>query len=320
MPSPAFIAALFKAPLVKFVLIIAACLAPSHVLPQAASAVKHRIVLGAGAPDNLAAPGSVQFIGTATVLIRYLGLTILTDPNFLHKGQRVHLGYGLHAERLTEPALQLSQLPPIDLVVLSHFHEDHFDKFVQQHLDRNTLIVTTRHGADKLQGAGFRRALALATWEALELRRGEARLTVTAMPGRHGPAGVAALLPPVMGSILDFAGASEDQRYRMYISGDTLVHDDIALIPHRFPAIDLAVLHLGGTRILKMIKVTMDGQDGVDMIRIIAPAHAIPIHYNDYDVFKSPLPEFVQAVRTAGLEKQVTYLKHGETYTFRNRP
>ena len=28
--------------------------------------------------------GTVQFIGTATVLIRYAGLTILTDPNFLH--------------------------------------------------------------------------------------------------------------------------------------------------------------------------------------------------------------------------------------------
>lgn len=164
MPNPAFIAALFKAPFVNFVLVIATCLLPDHARPQA-GAVKHRIVLGDRAPATLAAPSSVQFIGTATVLIRHLGLTILTDPNFLHKGQRVLLGYGLHAERLTEPALQLSHLPPIDLVVLSHFHEDHFDKFVQQQLDRNTLIVTTRHEADKLQGAGFRRARALATWE-----------------------------------------------------------------------------------------------------------------------------------------------------------
>lgn len=74
-----------------------------------------------------AGTGSIQFIGTATVLIRYQGVTILTDPNFLHKGEHVHLGYGLRSKRLTDPALELSQLPPINLVVLSHFHEDHFD-------------------------------------------------------------------------------------------------------------------------------------------------------------------------------------------------
>lgn len=41
-----------------------------------------------------------------------------------------------------------------------------------------------------------------------------------------------------------------------------------------------------------MIRGTMEGQDGVDLLRIIAPAHAIPNHHNDYDLFKSPLSEF----------------------------
>jgi hypothetical protein len=36
--------------------------------------------------------GSVYFVGTATVLIRYAGFTVLTDPNFLHQGDHVHLG------------------------------------------------------------------------------------------------------------------------------------------------------------------------------------------------------------------------------------
>jgi len=48
--------------------------------------------------DNSEVPqletGSLLFIGTATVLLRYAGFTILTDPNFLHQGDRVHLGYG----------------------------------------------------------------------------------------------------------------------------------------------------------------------------------------------------------------------------------
>jgi hypothetical protein len=52
----------------------------------------HSLVLVAD-PTAAGRAGSVQFIGTATVLLRYGGLTILTDPNFLHKGDHVHLGY-----------------------------------------------------------------------------------------------------------------------------------------------------------------------------------------------------------------------------------
>ena len=36
--------------------------------------------------------GDVYFIGNATTLIRFGGLTILTDPAFLHKGEHVYLG------------------------------------------------------------------------------------------------------------------------------------------------------------------------------------------------------------------------------------
>jgi L-ascorbate metabolism protein UlaG (beta-lactamase superfamily) len=106
----------------------------------------------------------------------------------------------------------------------------------------------------------------------------------------------------------------------MYISGDTLIYDDLKTIPQRFPGVDLALLHLGGTRILSTFKVTMDGKDGVQLMQIIQPRHAIPIHYNDYDVFKSPLSDFAREVKAAGLERQVSYLAHGETYGFKPNP
>ncbi len=308
--------------LICSLLAIAALCAGPGVAAQtpANGAIVHRITLPAApVADAASLAGSVQFIGTATVIIRYQGLTILTDPNFLHKGEHVHLGYGLRSRRLTNPAIAFEQLPPIDLVILSHLHEDHFDTLVQQRLDRDVPIVTTREASENLSRMGFRKTLPLSTWEALEVRKGEARLTVTSMPGRHGPAGVAVLLPAVMGAMLDFAEAADQPRYRMYISGDTLVFDDIALIPHRFPDIDLALLHLGGTRLLGLLKVTMDGRDGVQMMQIIAPRRAIPIHYNDYGVFKSPLSEFEQAVAAAGLQGKVSYLQHGERYLFETR-
>jgi len=272
--------------------------------------------LPAGEAPADKAQGTVQFIGTATVLIRYQGFTILTDPNFLHKGDHVHLGYGLTAERKTDPAITFDQLPPIDLVVLSHFHGDHFDQLVQKRLDRAVPIVSTRQSATSLNKLGFTRVTGLNPWDHLEVSKGAQRMRVTATPGRHGPAGVAALLPKVMGSVLDFGLDAARPDYRMYISGDTLVIDDIKQVPQRFPGIDLALLHLGGTRILGVVKVTMDGKDGVRMMQVVRPRKAIPIHYNDYDVFKSPLEDFAREVKAAGLERQVVYLAHGETYTF----
>ncbi len=86
--------------------------------------------------------GSLFFVGTATVLFRYAGFTILTDPNFLHMGEQVNIGYGLHSTRLTEPAMTLEQLPPLDFVMLSHMHEDHFDRVVERELNKLLPIMT----------------------------------------------------------------------------------------------------------------------------------------------------------------------------------
>jgi L-ascorbate metabolism protein UlaG (beta-lactamase superfamily) len=260
--------------------------------------------------------GSITFVGTATVIIRYAGLTIMTDPNFLHAGDHVHLGYGLTSKRLTNPAIELGNLPPIDLIVLSHMHEDHFDRYVQRNLDRNIPIVTTLAAAQILGELGFLKLYPLGTWETFTVEKGDAALDITSTPGRHGPPVVAKLLPEVMGSILDFASKGRPEQYRMYISGDTMVFKDIHEIPKRYPGVHLALLHLGGTRLLGLVTVTMDAKEGVEMMRIIVPEKAIPIHYNDYDVFKSPLSDFAKEIEQAGLKDRIIYLKHGDQYDF----
>jgi L-ascorbate metabolism protein UlaG (beta-lactamase superfamily) len=101
----------------------------------------------------------------------------------------------------------------------------------------------------------------------------------------------------------------------VYITGDTMVFDDIKEIPKRHPNIDLALLHLGGTTVMGLV-VTMDSKDGLKMFKTIDPKNAIPIHYNDYDVFRSPLSDFQDEVKQAGLERRIHYLSHGESYPF----
>lgn len=261
------------------------------------------------------ANGSIFFVGTATVILRYAGFTILTDPNFLHAGDHVHLGYGLTARRLTNPALEIEDLPPLDFCVLSHYHGDHFDHLVEERLQKDLPIITTKHAAAELKGKGFTAIIALDTWAAVTVEKGAASVRLTAMPGKHGPALVEAFLPSVMGSMLEFGAANNRVALRLYITGDTLLHDDLQEIPKQYPAIDLALFHLGGTRIMGLL-LTMDAEQGVEAIRLINPREVIPIHYNDYEVFKSPLEDFKQAVAVAGFADRVKYLSHGETYDF----
>src|SRR5215212_4713689 len=276
----------------------------------------HVLNLPSSGTQSDLARGSVFFVGTATVLLRYAGFTILTDPNFLHAGDHVHLGYGLTSERLTNPALDIGQLPPVDFCVLSHYHGDHFDRIAEERLRKDLPIITTEHAASELKEKGFTETVALDTWGAVSVEKGGARVRLTSMPGKHGPSVTEFFLPPVMGSMLEFGRADAGRTpLRLYITGDTLVHDDLNEIPKRYPDIDLALFHLGGTRIMGVL-LTMDAEQGVDAIRIVNPREVIPVHYNDYEVFKSPLEDFRRAVEEAGLADRVRYLSHGETYEF----
>jgi len=254
---------------------------------------------------------SVYFVGTATTLIRCGDFTILTDPTFVHKHEQVSIGYGMHATRLTDPALDIDQLPVLDLVLLSHFHGDHFDQVAERELDKDLKIVTTPEAMNELRERRFNNIEPLETWASCNIAKGETELRITAMPGRHGPPGSAMVLPEVMGSLLEFSSPSGNSV--LYITGDTLVFDDIKEIPRRYPEIDLALLHLGGTRVLGVL-VTMDAEQGVEMVQTVGPKIAIPIHIDDYDVFKSPLADFVSAVTAAGLNDRIHYLARGESF------
>ncbi len=171
--------------------------------------------------------GSVFFIGTATTLIRYGGFTLLTDPNFLHAGDHAHLGYGLTSKRKTNPAIEIEALPPLDLGVLSHMHGDHWDKVAEEKLPKTLPIATTPHAANVLRKQGFSHSQALNTWDSLTVTKGEIWLRITAMPGRPGPGMLNALLPPVMGSLLEWGVGTALPCFRLYISGDTLLYEDL---------------------------------------------------------------------------------------------
>jgi L-ascorbate metabolism protein UlaG (beta-lactamase superfamily) len=278
-------------------------------------AVVRKITLSGATTSDQFVAGSVQFIGTATTLIRFAGFTILTDPNFLHAGDHAHLGYGLTSKRLTNPALEIAQLPPLDLCVLSHLHGDHWDKVAQDRLPKELPVITTPEACRELLKQGFHSSVGLRTWEAVEVVRMGAMLRATSLPGRHGPSLVNFLMPEVMGTMLEWQANNGSTLYRMLISGDTLVYDQLAEIPRRYPDINLALVDLGGTRLFGVL-LTMDAVQGIKFIQIVRPKSVIPIHYDDYPVFKSSLEEFREAVRRANLQAPIHYLNRGDTFNF----
>ncbi|MCV7379031.1 MBL fold metallo-hydrolase [Mycobacterium alsense] len=263
---------------------------------------------------------TVTFVGNATTLIAAGGLTLLTDPNFLHRGQHAYLGYGLASRRLEEPALSIEELPPIDAIVLSHLHGDHWDRVAQRGLDHALPVVTTPHAAKRLRHRGFDQAVALSTWQRHTIIKGANTIHITSLPGRHAPVWARRLLPPVMGTMLEFVDADESVR-RLYVSGDTLLVDELNEIPARFDAIDVGMLHLGGTRLPAGrrlpfgLTVTMDGRQGAELVAALALPEVIPIHFNDYGVFASPLADFVGEMQRRGFAERIITVGRGASVT-----
>jgi L-ascorbate metabolism protein UlaG (beta-lactamase superfamily) len=263
----------------------------------------------------------VTFIGNATTLISAGELTLLTDPNFLHQGQHAYLGHGLVSKRRHNPAFEIDQLPPVDAVVLSHMHGDHWDRVTQKKLDRDLPVLTTPDAAKRLRRRGFRRALGLSTWQTHRLAKSDVALTLTSLPGRHAPVPFDRLLPPVMGSMLEFRPADGSSRRRLYISGDTIVVDDLAQIPVRFEAIDVGMLHLGGTRLPAGARlpfgltVTMDGRQGAETAGMLKLPKVIPVHFDDYTVFASPLSDFIDEMKRREMADRVVEVGRGDCVT-----
>jgi len=286
---------------------------------------------------------NVYFIGTATTIIEWEGFRLLTDPNFLHAGDHVHLGPGVTAQRQTNPAVDLHELPSLDAILLSHYHEDHFDRLVEGSLNRDFLIVTTPHAHKCLTSKNepFRNVKPLDFFDHLELKNEDSKageplpvIKVTGMPGKHVPPGPLAAVndllgavPPTNGWMLELGyhkveNGKLQTGYRIYISGDTLLVDELKEIPKwlREERIDLMLIHLGGTTIpgpsAPLIMVTLDAKQGVELMKMMDPEVTIPIHYDDYDIFLSPRKDFETAVKEAGMENRVVILDRGDRYGF----
>jgi N-acyl-phosphatidylethanolamine-hydrolysing phospholipase D len=125
----------------------------------------------------------VTWVGHATFLVQLPGCTVLTDPVWSRRASPVPW---LGPSRLVPAALDFDELPPVDVVLLTH---DHYD-----HLDRPTIVRLYERFGDALafvSPLGYRDWLGrLGITRVAELgwhqqARFDTGLRVTALPARH---------------------------------------------------------------------------------------------------------------------------------------
>jgi len=222
-------------------------------------------------------------IGGPTVLIELDGWRLLTDPTFDPAGGHYAFGWGTSSDKLTGPALSVADLPPIDAVLLTHDHHgDNLDTTGRDLLSSAESVVTTVAGARRLNAQDLR---GLAPDQVTRLTApGRPGLDITATPARHGPP----LSRPIVGEVVGFTVRRPgDEQVLLWITGDTVLYGPLRETA-RAMAVDVLVVHVGGVRfrVTGPVRYTMTGQQAAELVGLVHPRVAVPVHYEGWSHFK----------------------------------
>jgi L-ascorbate metabolism protein UlaG (beta-lactamase superfamily) len=210
------------------------------------------------------------------------GWTILSDPTFDPPGRTYGFGWGTSSRKVAGPAIALPDLPPVDVVLLSHDnHADNLDDAGRAMLPSAGTVVTTPLAARRLAVE----ATGLEPWSTTRVTSpGRPDLVITATPCRHGPP----LSRPIVGHVAGFALRWEGQADGVtWISGDTVLYDGVREVAGRLD-VDVAVLHLGEVKfgITGPVRYSMTAEEAIELTALVEPRVAIPVHFEGWTHFR----------------------------------
>ena len=289
---------------------------------------KRRVLPAPQRPDPAAWPDervTAAWLGHSTVLINFYGVNILTDPAL---GTRV----GIHVagpvvigpKRYVAPALTFRELPPIDLVLQSHAHMDHFDLRTLRKFDARPLVVTAHGTGDLLRRTRLGRHVTELAWgeratlkfsrtpaasavdrgeveiEAFEVRHWGARLRVDDHRGYNG-------------YILRRGGRA------LLFGGDTSFTPKFGALRGRGGArggggYDLAIMPIGAYD--PWINSHCTPEQAVEMADLAGARFILPVHHQTFklsrEAFDEPIRRLEQAL--ARTPERVAVRRVGETF------
>ncbi len=258
---------------------------------------------------------TVTWIGHATVLLQLDGKNILTDPHF---GKRASPLSFAGPKRQTPVPLKLTELPHVDVVVISHNHYDHLDRGTVQKLARqpggSPRFYVPLGLKPWFKGAGITDVVELDWWDS----RAEGNLRIYCVPVQHwSKRGLFDRNQTLWGGwVIEARGAHP---FRFFFAGDTGYSRDFRDIGGKFGGFDLAALPIGAyAPRWFMSPQHIDPSEAVRIHRDLGARRSIAVHWGTFVLSDEPLDEppkkLREALKAAGIPgDQFLVLKHGET-------
>ena len=217
----------------------------------------------------------ITFVNHATVLVQTDSLNILVDPVW---SERVSPLAWYGPKRHRPPGIRFEDLPPIDVVLVSHNHYDHMDLPTLRRLAAvfHPRIVTGLGNTAFLMKNGVTAAEDIDWWQSVSIGSG---VRLTGVPARHWSA---RSMSDVDRSLwLGFV--LETPAGRIYFAGDTGYGQFFTMLHDRFASFRLALLPIAPARPRgAMAPRHMSAGDAVRAAEQLHVETALAIHFGTF--------------------------------------
>jgi L-ascorbate metabolism protein UlaG (beta-lactamase superfamily) len=252
----------------------------------------------------------VTFIGHSSFFIQIGGYNVAIDPNFAR--------WLFVLKRLRRPGVRLRDLPPLDLVLVTHAHFDHLHRptlraLVQQARRSGTqapAIIVPHHVRDLVADLGFREVIELNWWHTHH----HGNLAITHTPARHWGARI------IKDSHRGYGGyVVRASQHSFYHAGDTAYFSGFREIGERLQP-ELALLPIGAYNPASFRNVHTSPGDAIRAFIDLKSKWMVPMHYGTFRLSQEPMDEPLQLLkseaRAAGVEHSLAILEEGVTRQF----
>ena len=279
---------------------------PAHVFPgthlEGVADAAHRPQRRPIFPKLKRRQVAITWIGHASFLIQFTDLNVLIDPNFAN--------WLFLLKRIKRAGLKIRDLPPIDLVLLTHAHFDHFHKPTLRKLPEPKIGVMPWGVGDLAQNLGFSRVIELDWWESFSQRDWK----VTFTPSQHWGART------LRDSHRGYGGfVLEHQGRKIYHAGDSAYFDGFKEIGERL-APEIALLPIGAYHPESFRRVHMGPDEAVKAFRDLRARQLVPMHYGTFrlafEAMDEPLRWLREIAARENLTKKLRVLDEGVPVVF----
>jgi L-ascorbate metabolism protein UlaG (beta-lactamase superfamily) len=251
---------------------------------------------------------TLSWIGHATILLNFYGVRILTDPAF---GERIGVSLGLGTvgpKRYVAPALGLQELPPIDVVLLSHAHMDHMDLSSLRRLAPGCFTVTASATSDVLAGTLVKELTELRWGERTRFRGAKGDVEIEAFEVKHwGQRWPSELPRGYNGYVLRREGKA------ILFGGDTAQTRLFAGLRSRGP-FEAAIMPIGAYN--PWIWNHCSPEQAVELANLAGARYIVPVHHQTFRLSHEPMNEPLERFEAAldGERARIALRRIGETF------